>query len=53
MAYMFMTGIPGRGSSGFCMMDPETLKKQRITYVKYWTRKLEKDLRQIAAAAKR
>lgn len=31
-------------------MDPETLKKQRITYMKYWVRKLEGDLRTVAAA---
>ena len=53
MAYMFMTGIPGFGTRGFCMMDPETLKKQRITYVEYWRNQLEQDLRAVAAAASR
>lgn len=44
MAYVFMTGIPSKfGSRGFCMMDPEVLKKQRITFVKYWLRKLEQE----------
>lgn len=51
MAYAFMTGIPGFGSRGFCMMDPEVLKKQRITYVKYWMNKLNEDLREVATAA--
>lgn len=46
-----MTGLPGFGSRGFCMMDPETLKKQRMTYVRYWKRKLDDDLKAIAAAA--
>lgn len=34
------------------MMDPETLKKQRMTYVRYWTQKLNDDLKAIAAAAR-
>ena len=43
IAYLFMVGIPGWGSHGFCMMDPETLKKQRWTFVKYWADKLIKE----------
>jgi hypothetical protein len=45
LAYTFMRGIPGRGGSsgGFQMMDPETLKNQRWTYVKYWLKRLSKD----------
>jgi hypothetical protein len=50
MAYAFMTGIPGFGNRGFSMMDPEVMKKQRITYVKYWWKKLVEDLRTAAAA---
>jgi hypothetical protein len=42
-----MTGVPGMGSSGYCMMDPETLKKQRWTYVKYWLKKMNKDIREV------
>jgi len=42
LVYMFMTGVPGWGSSGFCMMGPEELKKQRWTYVKYWANLLVK-----------
>lgn len=53
MAYSFMTGYPSRFGGGFSMMDPETLRKQRFTYVKYWLRKLEKDMADIAAAAKK
>lgn len=53
MAYAFMTGIPGFGARGFCMMDPKVLKEQRITYVKYWMRRLREDLQQAAAAANR
>ena len=52
MASAFMTGIPGFGQRGFCMMDPEALKKQRITYVQYWMRKLNEDLRAVAAASR-
>jgi hypothetical protein len=47
---MFMTGIPGFGSSGFCLMDPETLRKQRWTYVKYWRNKLINDVKHVIAA---
>jgi hypothetical protein len=47
VAYSFMIGLPGWGSAGFCMMDPETLKKQRWTYVKYWLGKLERDVKRI------
>lgn len=43
LAYSFMIGLPGWASSGFCMMDPETLKKQRYTFVKYWHNKLNSD----------
>lgn len=50
IAYQFMTGIPGWGSSGFCMMDPEVLRKQRWTYVKYWLRQLNKDIRAVDKA---
>ena len=53
MAYAFMTGIPGFGQRGFCMMDPETLNKQRITYVRYWMHKLTDDLNAAAAALRR
>jgi hypothetical protein len=28
-------------------MDPETLKKQRWTYVKYWLKKMNKDIREV------
>lgn len=52
IAYAFMTGIPGWGSSGYCMMDPETLKKQRWTYVKYWLKKMNKDISDVVKALK-
>lgn len=52
LAYAFMTGIPGFGTRGFCMMDPEVMKKQRITYIRYWMRKLQDDLQRAAAALK-
>ena len=50
IAYEFMRGIQGWGSSGYCMMDPETLKKQRWTYVKYWLDRLTKDRKEVKAA---
>jgi len=50
IAYQFMTGLPGMGSTGFCMMGPEELKKQRITYVKYWVGRLSRDLKAISSA---
>lgn len=34
------------------MMDPEVMKKQRITYIRYWMRKLQDDLQRAAAALK-
>lgn len=52
MAYAFMTGIPGWGSSGFRMMGPDELKRQRWTYVKYWINKLNRDRDGVAAAFK-
>ena len=52
-AYMFMTGIPGFGSRGFAMMDPGTLKKQRLTYVRYWSKLLVSDIKRVAEAAKK
>jgi hypothetical protein len=51
MAYQYMTGLPGFGSSGFCMMGPEELKKQRLTYIKYWNKRLTNDLAAIAKSA--
>ena len=51
MAYRFMTGIPGFGSSGFRMMGPDELKGQRLTYVKYWYKQLCKDLEAVSRAA--
>ena len=52
LAYAFMTGIPGFGQRGFCMMDPEVMRKQRITYIRYWMKKLAEDLRIAASALK-
>lgn len=53
LAYAFMTGIPGFGNSGFCMMDPEVMKKQRITYVRHWLGMLNSDLQRVSSAAKK
>lgn len=53
LAYLFMTGIPGWGSSGFCMMTPDQLKKQRWTYVKYWTKKLIEDRNDVYTALRK
>lgn len=44
-----MTGIPGWGSAGFCMMQPNVLRGERITYVRYWIKKLAEDLSKIKA----
>ena len=52
MAYAFMTGVHGWGQYGFCMMDPEVLKKQRWTFVKYWYKKLASDRQAVNQALK-
>lgn len=51
MAYAFMTGIPSFGSQGFCMMGPDELRRQRVTYALYWLRKLNRDLSAVNQAA--
>jgi hypothetical protein len=48
-----MTGVGGWGSSGFQMMSPSELRKQRWTYVKYWIARLNKDRKAVADAAKK
>jgi hypothetical protein len=53
IAYAFMTGIPARGSAGFCMMGPDELRRQRMTYVRYWMKLLGKHIDEIKAASKR
>lgn len=40
LAWAFMTGVPGGFSTGFRIMGPDELKRQRWTYVKYWADKL-------------
>lgn len=53
MAYAFMTGLPAFGSSGFSMMGPDELKRQRITYAKFWMGHLKRDLETIRANARK
>jgi len=48
MAYAFMTGLPGPFSRGFSMMSPAELKRERVTYVKYWMKRLRRDMNAIA-----
>lgn len=50
IAYIFMTGLPGFGGGGFCMMDPETLRRQRITYVKYWLKRYNESMSRVLSA---
>lgn len=50
LAYAFMTGIPTFQGGGFCMMGPDELKKQRWTYVKFWAKRLMKDLSRLNQA---
>ena len=50
IAYTLMTGIPGWGSAGFAMMGPDELRRQRITFVKYWIKKLGDDLANVKTA---
>lgn len=52
MAYVFMTGIPGFGTRGFCMMGPDELRNQRINHVRYWRRLLQSDMERALAASR-
>jgi hypothetical protein len=47
MAYLFMTGVPSSMTRGFCLMDPESLKKQRLTYARYWAKLILKDIERV------
>lgn len=52
VSYAFMTGLPGFGGGGFCMMGPDELKRQRLGYVKRWQGMLVRDMREISTAAR-
>lgn len=41
IAMAFMLGLPSQGSAGFSMLQPSELRRERITVVKYWLKRME------------
>lgn len=54
LALSFMLGVPSpHGAAGFCMLSPSDLKKERVTVVKYWVKRLNMLRQTVAKASKR
>lgn len=53
IALRFMIGLASGHSAGFSMMDPEVLKKQRWTVVKYLLRRMDELQAAIIKAAEK